>query len=160
VEIINRLLKPGELKKYIAKKRIIRPVDKIILHHTSNPVKNWVAGERSTLYYKKMYEEMEWEEGPHFFGAPEGIWLFTDINTEGVHANDANVGSIGVEIVGEYDDHLPKGIVWQNTQVLLRALLNKYDLPAQKVFFHRTYNRSKTCPGKAITKKWLLRELQ
>ena len=102
---------------------------------------------------------MEWESGPHFFVAPEGIWLFTDVNTEGIHANEANKGSIAIEMVGEYDDHLPKGPVWENTKTLIRILLGVYDLPAWNVFLHRTYNRNKTCPGKAITKKWLLKEL-
>ena len=100
-----------------------------------------------------MYEGKDWSSGPHFFVAPEGIWLFTDINIQGVHANKGNKGSIGIEIIGRYDKKPPSGKIWNNTKELVNSLLKKFNLKLSHIHFHREYNPKKSCPGKAITKR-------
>jgi len=65
-----------------------------------------------------MYEAKGWKSGPHLFVAPEGVWLFTDIGEQGIHANSGNKGSIGIEMVGRYDDKIPSGTVWKNTKIV------------------------------------------
>jgi len=107
-----------------------------------------------------MYEEKGWESGPHLFVAPEGIWLFTDINIQGTHANQGNKGSIGIEMVGRYDEKLPSGKIWGNTKAVLIALLKKFNLKLTDIHFHREYNPKKSCPGKAVTKKWVRSEIK
>jgi len=160
MKILNKCLTKEEFKKYIRKKKVQRKIDKIVLHHTLNTIEQWQKGEVSCNYYKKMYEEKGWESGPHLFVAPEGIWLFTDINIQGTHANEGNRGSIGIEMVGRYDDRLPSGKVWENTKAALKVLLTKLNLNAKDIHFHREYNPHKSCPGKAVTKKWLRVQLK
>ena len=159
MKIINKCFSKEEFKKYIEKKKIKRKIDKIVLHHTWDTIEQWKKGEISTRYYKKMYEGKGWEVGPHLFVAPEGIWLFTDINFQGRHANEGNKGSVGIEIVGRYDDNLPSGEIWENTKTALKILLNKFNLKSKDIHFHREYNLQKSCPGKAITKKWIKDQL-
>jgi hypothetical protein len=155
MKIINKCLSLKELEEYIDKKEITRKVDKIILHHTSDTLINWKKGKDSCVLYKKAYEKKAWTSGPHFFVAPEGIWLFTDINIQGQHANMGNKASIGIEMVGNYDKYLPKNKIWKQTKELISILLEKYNLKKKDIHFHREYNKEKTCPGKAITKKWV-----
>ena len=160
MRIINKCLSKKGFKKYIEKKKISRKVDKIILHHTWDTVEQWKKGKVSCDYYKKIYEKKGWESGPHLFITPEGIWLFTGINIQGIHANEGNKGSIGIEMVGRYDKKLPSGKVWENTKTALEVLLEKFNLKPKDVHFHREYNPKKSCPGRAITKKWVHSEIK
>ena len=159
MKIINKCLSKEDFIKYIEKKKIAREINKIILHHTWDTIEEWKEGKVSILYYKKMYEEKGWQSGPHLFIAPEGIWLFTDINLQGRHANEGNKGSVGIEMVGRYDENLPSGKVWENTKTALKILLKKFNLKTKDVHFHREYNPQKSCPGKTVTKKWIKGQL-
>jgi len=160
MKIINRCLSKKEFAEYIKGKKQTRKIDKIVLHHTWDTIKQWQKGEVSCDYYKKMYEEKGWESGPHLFVAPEGIWLFTDINIQGTHANEGNRRSIGIEMVGRYDRKLPSGKVLGNTKAILKVLLKKFNLKPENIHFHREYNPKKSCPGKAITKNWVRSEIK
>lgn len=159
MKTINKCLNKEEFQKYIFSKRFTRKIDKIVLHHTWDTIEDWQKGRVSCDYYKKMYEGKGWKAGPHLFIAPEGIWLFTDINKQGRHANKGNKGSIGIEMVGRYDGKIPSGRIWQNTKSVLKVLLERFDLSFKSIHFHREYNPNKTCPGKAVTKKWLKEQI-
>ncbi|MDD4062370.1 MAG: peptidoglycan recognition family protein [Candidatus Pacebacteria bacterium] len=152
MKIINQLLNKKDFIDYLESKHFSRGVDKIILHHTSDSIESW-NGESSILDYKKTYESKGWKSGPHLFIAPEGIYLFTDMNIQGVHANDGNKNSIGIEMVGNYDIFFPSGCIWENTELVLTSLLKKFNLEIKDIHFHRRYNAKKSCPGKAVTKK-------
>jgi len=155
MRIINKCLSGKGFEKYIRNKKVARKIDKIVLHHTSDTLKQWKKKEVSIGYYKKLYEGKSWKAGPHIFVAPEGIYLFTNINIQGIHANSGNKGSIGVEMIGNYDKILPSGKIWSNTKKVLIILLNKFNLKLKNIHFHREYNPKKSCPGRAITKKWM-----
>jgi N-acetylmuramoyl-L-alanine amidase CwlA len=155
MKIINKCLRKKKFEKYIGKKKVARKIDKIVLHHTSDTLRQWKKGEVSIGYYKKLYESKGWKAGPHLFVAPEGIYLFTDINIQGIHANSGNRGSIGVEMVGNYNKTLPSGKIWSNIKKVLRILMNKFNLKLKDIHLHREYNLKKSCPGRAITKKWI-----
>lgn len=152
MEIVNQFLNRKDFVKYLKNKDFDRNIDKIILHHTSDEVGDW-RGNQSILGYKKMYEDKGWISGPHLFIAPEGIYLFTDINIQGTHANDGNKDSIGIEMVGNYDDSFPNNHVWKNTELVLINLLRKFNLRIKDIHFHREYNNQKSCPGRAVTKR-------
>ena len=152
MKIINKHLEIKEFKKYIEEKELSRMIDKIVLHHTSEE-------DNSLNKYKKMYEEKGWKSGPHLFIDEKGVFLFTDINIQGTHANSANEGSIGIEMFGNYDDKLPQGKIWKNTKEVLKILLKKFNLEIKNIHLHREFNPQKTCPGKSIDKKWIFSEL-
>ena len=158
MRIINKCLPKEEFEKYIERKEVSRKINKIVLHHTSDTIGKWKSGEVAISYYKKLYEGKGWKAGPHLFVAPEGIYLFTDINIQGIHANSGNRGSIGVEMVGNYDKIFPSGKIWSNTKKVLRILLSRFDLKLKDIHFHREYNSKKSCPGRTITKRWIRRQ--
>lgn len=158
MKIINKCFSKEEFEKYIGEKKVVRKIDKIVLHHTSDTLRQWKRREVSIGYYKRLYESKGWKAGPHLFVAPEGIYLFTDMNIQGIHANSGNRGSVGVEMIGNYDKALPFGKIWSNTKEVLMILLNKFNLELKNIHFHREYNSKKSCPGRAITKKWIRRQ--
>ena len=159
MEIINKCLKPGEFKEYVNKKFFgFLPANKIILHHTYSPtVKQW-QGEKSILGLKNYYENKGWTSGPHLFIALDGIWLFTDMRKNGTHAGSGNWRSIGIEIVGDYQENKPIGLIWDYTLYAITTLNNKLGLELENTKFHRDFMAT-DCPGKAITKSWVIEEL-
>ncbi len=160
MRILNKCLVKEEFDKYIENKKVSRSIDKIILHHTGDTLLKWKRGEFSISYYKRLYESKGWKSGPHLFVAPEGIYLFTDINIQGIHANSGNKGSIGVEMIGNYDKKIPTGKIWNNTKRVLKNLLNRFNLKPKDIHFHREYNPKKSCPGRAVTKRWVHSEMR
>ena len=85
--------------------------------------------------------------------------MFTDIGEQGRHANQGNKESIGIEMVGRYNKKLPSGEIWENTKVVLKVLLEKFNLKPEDIHFHREYNPNKFFPGEAIIKEWVRKEL-
>jgi len=103
---------------------------------------------------KTYYERKGWQTAPHLFVAEDGIWLFTPFYDVGVHAGKGNatykskfsnarfngyIGrkgagnwkwnlesySIGIEVVGDYDDHKPSGKTLDNTLFVIKTLMDR-----------------------------------
>ncbi len=133
--------------------------DKLVIHHTWRPTKVQWQGKRTMLGLKRFYEGKGWKAGPHLFVAEDGLWLFSPMNHDGVHAGKLNRLSIGIEVVGDYDRELWSG----NTKNLalggIKCLMSRLAIGGPNLFFHRDVS-PKTCPGKAITKEWLFGELK
>ncbi len=133
----------------------------IVIHHTWRPKKSEWNGEKSILGLKSFYENKKpipWNAGPHLFIAEDGIWLFTPLNKVGVHAGVGNVKSIGIEVVGDYDVEKWAGKTKQNALGAIKALMVRLKINTESVKFHNDFS-TKSCPGHAITKEWLFREL-
>src|SRR6185503_11306914 len=79
----------------------------IVLHNTFIPkLADWhkVAGARRMQNLQSYYRDTQhWSAGPHLFVADDLIWVFTPLNTPGVHSPSWNAISWGVEMVGDYD---------------------------------------------------------
>lgn len=142
------------------------PVTKIILHHTWKPTVDQWRGLSTLTGIQKFYGGKGWSSGPHFFIGPDAIWLATPMSQIGIHANAGNGGrsagwySIGIEMVGDYDRARPSGAVWEQTRAVIGGLARKIggnlnDL----IHFHREYNTAKSCPGWAVTKDWVVAEV-
>lgn len=136
------------------------PAEKLVIHHTWRPtVKDW-QGYSTFMGIKKYYEGKGWSKGPHIFIAPDGIWLMTDMQKDGYHAGvKGNFRSIGIEVVGDYDY-----VKWENpikdyALFVIDKLMNRLGLTNEDIKFHRDYS-TKSCPGHAITKEWLMQELE
>ena len=165
--IDGRCMQLAEFDKYI--KTLIFPNKRtsIYLHHTWRPTPETWAGKSTIDAMKRTYETYQWTDssgrihigwtkGPHLFIAQDGIWLFYDITKDGWHAGgDYNVGSIGVEMVGNYDVGLPSGKILSNTLAALAVLHRHLGLNPDNLKFHRDVSQ-KTCPGLRVTKPWII----
>jgi N-acetylmuramoyl-L-alanine amidase CwlA len=161
MNILNKKLSLAEFEKYI-KGKDFAPNNpcKLVIHHTWKPTEQDWKGATTILALKKFYEGKEWSAGPHLFVAPDGIWLFTDMNTQGIHAGVGNYRSIGIEVVGNYDGAKWSGQIKDLAFGVIKALKAELEILDENICFHRDYNVYKTCPGTAITKKWILEKLK
>ncbi len=107
---------------------------------------------------KKHYERKGWKAGPHLFIANDGIWLFSPMRKDGVHASRLNRRSIGIEVVGNYNSEVWSGRTKSNALGVIMTLLNRLVLAENDIYFHRDVS-TKSCPGKVISKEWLFYEL-
>jgi N-acetylmuramoyl-L-alanine amidase CwlA len=128
---------------------------------------------------KTYYEGLGWVAGPHIFVAPDGIWLFTDMSEVGIHAGAGNATwekdgkiytgysvagatlkeySIGVEIVGDYDEFVWEGAILDQALHVLSTLKKHFRWTHDQIRFHREFS-PKSCPGNAITREWFDKKL-
>lgn len=159
MEIINKRLMLNEFRDYVKGYYFgSLPANKLVIHHTWRPTRESWAGERTILGLKRYYEGKEWKVGPHLFIAEDGIWLFTPMRKDGIHAGSLNPRSIGIEVVGDYNSEKWSGQTKINTLGAIKALMERLNLTENEIFFHRDVS-PKSCPGWAITKEWLFKEL-
>jgi len=155
--IDGRCMQPDEFDSYIAGLTWIYPRKKVFLHHTAIPTLAQWNGRASILAMRNTYQSWGWTAGPHIFAGPDGIWLFYDIRKDGRHAGGVyNNGSIGWEMVGNYDTSRPTGPVLSNTLAGIASLFRHLKLnPDTDLMFHRDVSTTH-CPGLAVTKPWFV----
>lgn len=148
---------------YLRGLRWLKPRTAIYLHHTWKPtVADW-RGLTTIRAMQRTYATAPgygWDKGPHLFIGPDGIWTFYDLRKDGYHVGGwYNVGSIGVEMVGNYDAVRPSGPVLEYTVAAIALLCQALKLNPRDLRFHRDVS-SKTCPGKAVTKEWIIPQIE
>ncbi|MCG8348463.1 MAG: N-acetylmuramoyl-L-alanine amidase, partial [Chloroflexales bacterium] len=68
--------------------------------------------------------------------------------------------SIGLEMVGYFDQRRPAGAVWDYAKAVMGGLSRRLHIPPrQLISFHRDYTNQKSCPGWAVTKEWVWGEV-
>ena len=159
MDIINRRLSLHEFRDYISSYDFgTQPADKLVIHHTWRPTVDSWNGETTIQGLKRYYEGKGWPVGPHLFIADDGIWLFSPMRDNGIHAGELNHRSIGIEVVGDYDAEEWSGETKQNALGAIKLLMERLNIPKEKIFFHRDVS-AKSCPGHAVTKQWLFSQL-
>jgi hypothetical protein len=160
MEIVNRCLNLEEFKTYVSEYYFgSEPADKLVIHHTWEPTAKKWRGQRTIEGLKKYYEGKGWSAGPHLFIYRDDIWLFSPMRQDGIHARSLNHLSIGIEVVGNYDYCKWKGKTKSTALGVIRILMDQLKIPEKEIYFHRDVS-PKTCPGKMITREWLLDELK
>jgi hypothetical protein len=164
---VGKVWSNSSFKDYL--KTIQKPswVRTVTLHHTAAPS----LAQRPTgltiqhinniaSYYKN---KLGWNRGPHLFIDENEIFGMTPLTTPGIHAVSFNSSSIGIEVLGDYDVEDPlsgRGLeCWKVTAQCTADLLQWIGVePSSKtVLFHRDDPKtSKSCPGKKVTKDWIL----
>lgn len=145
----------------------------ITLHNTSLPtIKHWLSWspkkrQQYILNMQPYYEKMGWRGGPHFFVTPQDdicAFGFNDLMAAGTHASCFNNASIGIEMVGEFDqesfDSGPGAQVADNAIHLLALLHNKigitpkpYAYNKRGLHFHVECKADRhDCPGRFVPK--------
>jgi N-acetylmuramoyl-L-alanine amidase CwlA len=160
MSFIQKKLSIDEFRDYIKDYNFGRKIDKIVIHHTWKPRSADWEGHKTMLAVQGYYRNTKkWKSGPHLFIAPDGIWLSTPLNQSGIHAGwRGNPKSIGIEVVGDYDRKVWQGEIKKNAIAAMKLLMIKLGLDTQAIKFHNDYS-SKSCPGYAITKAWIAKEL-
>lgn len=159
MEIINRCLALNEFRHYLKNYNFgALPANKLVIHHTWRPTKESWQGQKSIQGLKSYYEGKGWPAGPHLFIAEDGIWLFSPMRHDGIHAGELNHRSVGIEVVGDYDTEQWSGKTKSNALGAIKSLMEQLGLAEKDIFFHRDVS-PKSCPGWAIAKEWLFQEI-
>lgn len=168
------------------------PPHAIVLGHTSDPwtleARNasqppegaWNAGERSTNVYNKRLLQLEiimryfkevlgWDRGPHLYIDDRYIWLFTPMDVDGFHSASGNQFSggysIGIKIIGNFDEVRPSGSQWENTRAAMGILVQCLSIPiahrpsAPGISYQWDY-QDRSSPGAAISEDWVIKEVR
>jgi N-acetyl-anhydromuramyl-L-alanine amidase AmpD len=107
---------------------------------------------------RRHYISIGWESAPHLFIARgslnpnhDGIFQLTPLNLPGTHAGVCNRTTIGIEVVGNYDNEPWPESVEETVTAAIAHFLQWRNLPCTVIRGHRDCNSPKTCPGKAIS---------
>lgn len=134
----------------------------VVVHNTQMPtLAEWhkKPGEQHLQYFEKYYRDtMHWSAGPHLFIADDLIWVFTALDTPGVHSPSWNAISWGVEIVGDYDLEPFSEGTRKNAVIALAALhtLGRLDPYSMRIHKEDPKTTHTYCPGKNIVKADLI----
>jgi hypothetical protein len=175
--MIGRALTLDQFRAYLAAYQFgsLAP-DRTVLHHTVIPTISSWRGLATMRGMQRYYRDLGWSSAPHIYIGPEAhehIWLFTPMSRIGIHAGTGNGSvrekwySIGVEMVGLYDQVAPSGTIWETTRAVLALLCQRFErAPAETlpwgvpnrpaVAFHRHFPTKKSCPGWAVTEGFAL----
>lgn len=159
--------KIADFKSYLSTLQKPSFVKSIVLHHTAAPSLAMRPNGLTIQHIRNIqfgYVNVnKWSAGPHFFVDGKEIFGMTPVNVRGVHAVSFNSSSLGIEVLGEYDNENPltgRGLAcWQLAAETTKALCEWLGLEINNktILFHRDDPRTKkTCPGRQVTKEWFL----
>jgi N-acetylmuramoyl-L-alanine amidase CwlA len=130
----------------------------VVLHNTAVPtLADWhkVSGQARMNGLQSYYRDnQQWSAGPHLFVADDLIWVFTPLNTTGVHSPSWNAISWGVELVGDYSKEQLAPALKENAIAALAGLHSLAGLDPNSLHLHREDPKTthKGCPGENIVK--------
>lgn len=163
---VGTVYSPTSLAKLLSETRVPSWAQSITLHHTAAPSleqrpRGFTA--QHIINMRDFYQSKGWKSGPHLYADDDQLWAMTPLTERGVHAVSFNSSSIGIEVLGDYDQEDPftgRGLeCWKTTAAAVQLLLKWIGKPANEhtILFHRDDPKtSKTCPGTKITKQWVL----
>jgi N-acetylmuramoyl-L-alanine amidase-like protein len=129
----------------------------VVLHNTAAPtLAQWhsVSGDSRMRNLEAYYRDtMQWSAGPHLFVADDLIWVFTPLNTTGVHSPSWNSMTWGVEMVGDYDTETFTNPLRDNALSALATLHGALGLDPGLLKLHKEDPKTThICPGRNVDK--------
>lgn len=159
----------AEFRAWLRRQQKPTFMDSVTIHNTGAPYTLASVGGAKRMgnlanYYKN---QKRWKGGPHFFIMEGRIYPGTPVHLPSVHSPSWNRTSIAFEVEGDFDGtHSPfigKGIVaWETLSWAVAEFMEWIGwVPDEKhVKLHREDKATThACPGKLITKPWLLKQM-
>lgn len=145
---------------------------RIVVHHTYQPTAEQYlkcARDQDRLLFVKRiqrYHQLDrgWADiGYHYLIGPDGkVFEGRDVALIGSHCGGtppagvkrkfSNTGSVGISVIGNYDDEKPSAQAIDSLNRLLGYLMSCYSISADNLFghFEAWATPPKTCPGKLM----------
>jgi len=127
--------------------------NKIILHHSltkDGEVVNWNAIRKyhvNTLHWK----DVGYHFGIELIGSRYEILTGRLMTEKGAHTKGYNGDSLGVCLIGNFDEKEPPEEQWRLAVDFVRSLCTICYISPQSVFGHRDFANYKSCPGSSFS---------
>ena len=164
--IVGRGFTPQDFSSYVASIAFgaWRP-QFVVLHNTAVPkLADWhaVPGEARMRNLENYYKNVQqWSAGPHLFVADDLIWVFTPLDTPGVHSPSWNAISWGAEMVGDYSVEDFSPAVRNNVLSALGTLHAAMGIDPKSLRLHKEDPRTThICPGMKVAKTDIIAGVQ
>ena len=137
----------------------------VVLHNTALPTRaQWPSVRGATrmrnleAYYR---DTMRWSAGPHLFVADDQIWVFTPLNTPGVHSPSWNSVAWGVEMVGDFESEPFDDPLRSNAIGALATLHSAMGLDPSYLKLHKEdHLTTHNCPGRNVIKSEVIERVR
>ena len=133
-----------------------RITDRLIVHHSSS------ENDTKEIILDWHLNGRKWPHmGYHFIIDKEGIgWSCLPKQVEGIHAYGFNQRSIGICLIGNFNEHLPRKAQLESLSELCVSLVKEYDLRYWQIYGHgsqrlmKIFKTTRTaCPGKYLQRE-------
>jgi hypothetical protein len=106
-----------------------------------------------------------WSGGPHLFIDDFQIWAFTPLTVPGVHSPSWNSVSLGIEMLGDFENEsftTGRGLnVRKNAIATISILTSRLGLDIEKFKLHKEDPlTTHACPGKGVRKLEIIHEVE
>lgn len=129
--------------------RDTRIIDKIIIHcsDSDNPAHDNIETIRN-WHIARLFDDI----GYHFFIDKKGkVKNGRTITKVGAHCAGQNMSSIGICLSGKYKF---KDVQFKSAYLLIKDLMNIYQIKKSKIYPHNHFTAHKTCPNFSLEKIW------
>jgi len=122
--------------------RPLRSIDKLVVHHSGTR-----GGTPKDFAWHHVHARGWPGIGYHYVITPDGVVFKTNaLTTVSYHARGANLGGVGICLVGDFNQIKPADAQVESLTRLLRLLLRYYT--KARIVLHREVQGSRTsCPG-------------
>lgn len=130
----------------------IKKVNRIVIHHSATSTGN-------AAFFRVLHRMVnKWNDiGYHFvigngsFSCDGLVEVGRKLPFTGAHAKGGNDDSIGICLVGNFNDTFPTAAQKRSLAILIRKLMSEYSLARNSIVLHRMVKGSLTeCPGKHL----------
>lgn len=122
----------------------------IIIHHSltkDGEVKDWTAIKKYHMEVMK-FVDIGYHYGIEKVNGQYVVQIGRQENQIGAHTLGQNACSIGICVVGNFDNELPNPKAMDLLVDLCKQLVAKYNLTPEMIITHHRFASYKTCPGK------------
>ena len=125
--------------------------NKIIIHHSLTKDSKTVSWNAIRKYHKDLgWDDIGYHFGVELVGDNYEILLGRLMTEVGAHTKGQNKSSIGICLVGNFDDTSPPKQQWDLAAKLVASLCEILYITSRSVYGHRKFASYKSCPGRAF----------
>jgi len=131
----------------------------LVIHHSESPKK---VGKKAVRDLQDWHVDgNKWLEiGYHFIIDSDGnVYEGRKENHHGSHCYGYNQVSLGICLIGNFDNDYPNENQYNSLIKLIKHLKQKWEIKENKVAFHRTLDGMKCCPGNHLDLYEIKRDL-
>lgn len=121
----------------------------IIIHHSLTADSGTVSWGAIRRYHVETngWSDIGYHAGVELVGDHQEILIGRLWDVEGAHVAGHNDDSLGLCLVGNFDEAEPPSNQLDAAAALVRFWMDLYDIPATEVYPHHHFNADKSCPG-------------